>query len=32
MDNKCQHEFKLNKDGEVRCIKCGDRDDEMEAV
>ena len=25
-----QHIFKLNKDGEVTCIICGDWDDEME--
>ncbi len=25
----CEHEFILDKDGEVTCVKCGCRDDEM---
>jgi len=27
---KCEHDFRLNADGEVTCIKCFARDDEME--
>ena len=26
----CEHDFRLNADGEVTCIKCFARDDEME--
>ena len=26
----CEHDFRLNADGEVACIKCFARDDEME--
>ncbi len=29
--SKCVHEFKRNLEGEVLCIFCGDKDDEMEA-
>lgn len=31
MNAQCEHEFVLDeKTGEVRCIKCGDLDDEMQ--
>ena len=29
--NQCVHDFKKNLEGEVLCILCGDKDDEMEA-
>lgn len=28
---RCIHEFKKDSQGEVTCIFCGDKDDEMEA-
>ena len=29
--SQCEHQFQLDpKDGQVRCIKCGDLDDEMQ--
>lgn len=29
--SQCVHEFKKNQDGEVLCVLCGDKDDEMES-
>ncbi len=28
--SQCVHDFKRNADGEVICVLCGDKDDEME--
>ncbi len=28
--SQCIHEFKRNSQGEVTCVLCGDKDDEME--
>ncbi len=30
MSGRCEHTFVADKDGEVTCSKCGDKDDEME--
>lgn len=30
--SRCNHEFKKNPQGEVTCVLCGDKDDEMEAL
>jgi hypothetical protein len=32
MSPRCEHNFLLDKDGQVTCSKCGARDDEMEPV
>lgn len=29
--SRCNHDFKKDSQGEVTCIFCGDKDDEMEA-
>lgn len=29
---QCKHDFKKNAQGEVLCVLCGDKDDEMEAI
>ncbi len=29
--SQCTHDFKRNPQGEVVCVLCGDKDDEMEA-
>lgn len=29
---RCVHEFEKNSEGEVVCVLCGDKDDEMESI
>lgn len=29
---QCVHDFKKNTEGEVICVLCGDKDDEMESI